>query len=96
LNNFETYTVLVASTSHVEENDIFILSGSYMTGERDTGIFIKLYEEKEEVKKMCEDLKLSIACTSLLVNARCLDNRMVELDCDGPVYDNYKTHKWNF
>lgn len=55
----DTYACIAVSTSHFTESDLAKLSAttsSNMIMERDTGFFIKLYNEKEYNQDLCDNL----------------------------------------
>jgi len=94
-NELEIYKTLVVSAAHLEELDLYKLSGTTMVGSRDTGAFIKLYVEEELVHEMCCDRQVSQNCTDLLVFALRRGFRMVEVDCDGPIVIGLPVHEWH-
>jgi len=93
-NKLETYTTLVACTSHMTETDLLNLEAEGMVGIRDSGVFVKLYEDAESIEEMCYDRSLSDSLKQLLLFGLANNCRMVELDCDGPVIEGIFTHVW--
>jgi hypothetical protein len=93
----EQYTTLVLSTAHISEEDIRYLSEldeshllHNMVMERDTGIFVKLYEEFDP--QVCADLEQSFA--GILEKATSLGYRMIEFDLDAPVVAELPVYEW--
>ena len=76
------YKAVAISTADVPPHDMHNLKhmDSGMVMERDTGFFIKLYEEPEY--NMQEFQNLTFRLNTILQQAHYLGYRMVEIDCD--------------
>ena len=80
----ETYTVLVLSTGLLTVADQFTLNAlveENMVMRRDTGYFVKLYEE-EEYNQASYGI-LSKAVRTIILESHKLGFRMIEFDRDG-------------
>lgn len=94
----ETYRCVCLSLKHITKEDslrISQLSQSTlpehgMIMERDTGFFIKLYE----ITGSNYYRELSERVNRLLMWARSMGFRMVELDIDAPDLEEFKTFDW--
>ena len=76
------YKAVAISTADVPQHDMNNLKhmDSGMVMERDTGFFIKLYEEPEY--NVLEFQHLTFRLNTILQQAHYLGYRMVEIDCD--------------
>lgn len=94
----EGYMVLAISTAHITSEDTFALRAKTrepynMVLERTTGYFIKLFDDwemmdGEELKGFSEELK------EILKWAHAAGYRMVELDRDAEIIDQFPTFDW--
>lgn len=76
------YKAVAISTADITQHDMNNLPhiDSGMIMQRDTGFFIKLYEEAEY--NLMEFQHLSFQLNTILQQAHYLGYRMVEIDCD--------------
>lgn len=99
----ETYKVMVVYTGHITKDDNDLLHSlthrhphalehplRNMIMDRDTGYFIKLYDELE--LNLCPEHSSSF--NKLIKWAFNNGFRMIEIDCDGPAYDMFETFDW--
>jgi hypothetical protein len=94
LDSEDQYKTIGISVNHVSEADRESLSelaideSCGMVLERDTGWFIKLYDESDSNNRhsISDDLK------SLLESCLSAGYRMVEIDCDAKIYESLPTY----
>ncbi len=90
--NFEKYQTVVFSTAHITEDDSLVLERLSQDNEmilsRDTGFFIKLFTEDNDVSNYSEALQ------NLITIAVDNDFTMIELDSDGKIYDELPKFGW--
>lgn len=94
MNNLETYSTLVASTAHLEQRDINILTMHYLAAQRDTGIFLKIYEELDDIINLVSNWELSNSFEEFILFAWREGVSCIEFDADGPIYQGFKIHEW--
>ena len=91
----ETYTVIALSTSHIKDEDRYWLSyladKKEMIFERDTGYFIKFYEELELNDYIWE---IRPHLRTLITWCHNKGFRMLELDRDAPTQKTLTNFKW--
>jgi len=91
----ESYKVLVLSTAHLRDYDIQRLThkardpDNNMVMERDTGFFIKFYEDID----LDQDEKQSLNFNVIVATALAEGFRMLEFDRDAPVYDDFASYE---
>jgi hypothetical protein len=91
----ESYKVLVLSTAHLRDYDIQRLTHkardpeNNMVMERDTGFFVKLYDNLD----YDQDEKQSLNFNVIVATAHNEGFRMLEFDRDAPVYDDFSSYE---
>jgi len=99
-NNFEIKKTLIASTSHIESEDFSVLSESdVITEDYEYGTRIYL---NQEYSGSCEDsivehiskFSFSEGFKLLILFAVSLDCDWLELDSDGPIYEELPKYEW--
>ena len=110
----EVYSVLVLSTAHITKEDADVLHSithrhpyilnhpfANMIMERDTGYFMKLYEEEylndlaAYPKVMAENMRFSTALQKIITYAYSEGHRMIEFDRDAEKYPEFfETFDW--
>lgn len=94
--NFESYRCLCLSTAHLTKNDVGVLEelagkkADQMIFERDSGFFIKLYEESEYNQRE----GMSAGYHKIIEYALAKGFRMIEFDCDVEALDIFESHNW--
>jgi len=94
----EEYKCLCLSTSHmtkVDENTLRCMinaSETNMATKRDTGFFVKLYED--QVSNLDSWVGMGADFHAAMNYALEEGYRLIEFDCDAQVNDNLRTHDW--
>ena len=90
----EQYRCVALSTAHIKKVDLMALDrqseDEQMVLVRDTGYFIKLYEEEDYNCHSSYSLRLNV----LIRKAHMAGFRMIELDRDAPILDNFPSSEW--
>jgi hypothetical protein len=94
MNSIDQYKTVGISVDHISEADRDSLSelaadeSCGMILERDTGWFIKLYEDIDSNNRYL----ISEGLKSLLESCLKAGYRMIEIDCDAQTYENLPTY----
>jgi hypothetical protein len=92
--DFEIYKTFVASTSHAEESDFTILAefpDIFTLYDHYYGT--KIYLDNELLDNM-RQISISEGLKLLILFALSNDCRYLELDTDGPIYEEFPQHDW--
>lgn len=89
----ETYSVMAVSTSNLPEDEVKALElrESTMLMKRDTGFFIKLYEEQNY---SLDHWKGFTHLSALITYAHDLGFRMIEFDGKAPILETFPKFDW--
>ena len=92
---FEIFKTMVASTAHIEEQDLEALrvfSDFFIVQEDDYGSAILISDE--DSLKHISQLRVSEGLKLLVLFAASNGCRWLRLDADGPLYDNLPVYDW--
>ena len=92
--SFEIYKTLVASTAHIEPSDFRVLEDNpeaFIIYDHYHGTKIYIHEE---ILNDISRFSLSEGLRLLILFAASHNCRFLDLDADGPVYDDFPTNDW--
>ena len=93
-NSFEIYKTFVASTGHVEDDDFeAIRAFPEIFSYDDHNYGMRIFLGKEMLDQ-CSTLKISEGLRLLILFAISNDCRYLDLDSDGPLYDDFPQYDW--
>tara|TARA_B100000131_G_C17690418_1_gene440396 strand:+ start:116 stop:415 length:300 start_codon:yes stop_codon:yes gene_type:complete len=97
-NSFEIFKTMVASTGHVEEQDLEALRvfpDKFCVQDYDYGMNIYLGDDPEDdILSEISNIRVSEGLKMLLLFAVSNGCLWLKVDADGPIYERFPTYDW--